>query len=398
MHVVNSWRSPLRLTLLLLGSGVALPALAAPTLSGGTIRDLRALEQQMDSAPAVVEGKAADQAQRLAGGNASDRWAQALYLQLAAGAEASQQKYAEAADHLAEARSVDGVDAAQRNRWLGQEADLRLKAGQKEQGRELLGEWLTSNDGDASSLWQMAQLEAERESWESAADWVEKARRASDSPSADQLAFAAAVMQRSGRLDEALVALQQRLDQAADDPEAWRRAAGLAQKLGEPVRAAAIWEAGWRQGLLDGAEDLNRRIHLQLAAGTPARAAEILDDALAQGALPEDEEHLRLLAESWHLARDREQAMQAWQRLAEKTGSGADWLHLGQLASAWGNASLAREALKNAKQQGVAQAEEWQALLDEAGAAEVLPVMEETGRAVEPNEPELQEPGQQESE
>lgn len=381
----RAWRLPWRLTCMLSGLCVTMPVLAAPTLSAGMIADLRGLEEQLPESPAVVEARASSQAQRLADGNAADRWARALYLQLAAGAEAAQGKLIEAADHLAQARSIEGIESSLAGRWLRQEADLRLQAGQSPQGRRLLDQWLANHDGDAAAFWQMAQLEAELENWAGAADWVAKANQTDTTPTADQLAFTAAVMQRSGRLDEALQALQRRLDDSADDPQAWRRAAGLSQQLGDPVRAAAIWEAGWHKGLLEGREDLIQRIRLQLAAGSPARAAEMLSAALANGSLPEDEENLRLLAESWHLARNRQQALTAWQQLAEMTQQANDWMHLGQLATAWGEESIARDALALAEERGAEQAEEWRALLEAEGVPKrALNALDDISSASEP--------------
>nr|WP_300314976.1 hypothetical protein [Halomonas sp.] len=340
-------------------------AVAAPTLSGELISDLKGLESRLSSDPSGVESKASQQAERLRGGNESDRWAGALYLQLAAGAEAAQEKYAEAADHLAQARNVSGVDAAQRDRWLREEAELRLQAGQKDLAGELLADWLQRHE-DGDSLWLMAKLAADVEDWERAADWVERAQQAGGDMSAKRLAFASAVMQRSGRLDQALAVLQTQLDQVGDDPETWRRAAALAQKAGNPVRAAALWEAAWRRGLLSGDDDLERRINLHLAAGTPARAAEILEQALAEGTLPDDDAHQRQLAEAWHQARDRDKALAAWQKLATSSDKADDWLHLGQLALAWGRESLAEEALTKAEQGGAAEAEKWLAVLGKA--------------------------------
>ena len=59
----------------------------------------------------------------------------------------------------------------------------------------------------------------------------------------------------------------------------------MAQRLGQPQRAAALWESGWRHGALSGSDDLEQRIQLHLAAGTPARAAELLAMAIEQGVL-----------------------------------------------------------------------------------------------------------------
>src|SRR5699024_5125679 len=138
--------------------------------------------------------------------------------------------------------------------------------------------------------------------------------------------LAATVYQRSGQGERALAVLEAELDSA---PAAeWRRAAALAQRIGEPGRAAAIWEAGWRQSVLSGAEDLLQLVELHLAGGTPARAAEWLETALENGTLTDDLEQRRLLARAWQAARDRQRTLAAWQHVAERSDAGEDWLRL----------------------------------------------------------------------
>jgi len=341
---------------------------AAPTLSAGIIADLKGLEQALAGDPGGVESKAEGQADRLQGGNASDRWARALYLQLAASAEASLDKPLEAADHLAAARSVDSVETSQRDRWQRQEAGLRLAAERWEEGSELLADWLERHPDSVEDQWLMAQLAARREAWDSAADWVDAAHKADPSPTPERLALLSTVMQRSGRLDAALEALEAQLRQAGDDPEAWRRAAALAQRLGDPGRAAALWESAWRRGLLSGAEDLERRIRLHLAAGTPARAAELLSSALADGRLADTPANRRLLAQAWQAARSHDRALSAWQAVAEESGAAEDWLTLGQLASGWDKTELARQALTRAQRGGADGATAWLAALGDSAS------------------------------
>ena len=342
-----------------LAGALASPAgSAAPTLSGGIIADLKSLEQRLADDPAGVEAKAESQAERLAGGNASDRWARALYLQLAAGAASAQNRSEEAADHLASARRIDGVEQAQRDRWLRQEIEQRIQARQRQQARTLLEGWLSRHE-DAEALWTLAELAAADEDWEAAADGVERAKAADPQPSQARLDFAGGVMHKSGRLDQALAALEARLATDPADADAWRRAAAMAQRLGDPVRAAALWEAGWRQGALSGNDDLERRIELHLAAGTPARAAELLERALAEGVLEDSEPRRRLLAEAWFQARDHDQALDAWQTLAERSDAGSDWLRLGQIAAGWGREQTAREALNRALAKGEDEAQTW---------------------------------------
>ncbi|MFB8894224.1 hypothetical protein, partial [Microbacterium plantarum] len=80
-------------------------------------------------------------------GNAADRWAAALYAQLAARGEAAAGRHAAAADHLAQARALVS-DGERRGRWLRQEAELRLAAGQTAQGAELLEAWVRNHPGE----------------------------------------------------------------------------------------------------------------------------------------------------------------------------------------------------------------------------------------------------------
>ncbi|HSH48400.1 MAG TPA: hypothetical protein VK991_07430 [Halomonas sp.] len=344
-----------------------LPATAAPTLPGDAIRDLESVQRRLQAGEyAKVRQHGLAQARRLAGGNDADRWARALYLQLAASAAARSGDAAAAAELLAQARDIRGIrrmDSARVDRWQRQEAGLRLQASQPQQARDLLDDWLERHAGSAADRWLMARLLAEGEQWRAAAAWVERALELDATPGESHGALAAAVLQRAGDSRGALAMIEKRLSQAGDEAGEWRRAAALAQRLGDAGRAAAIWEAGWRRGALAGSDDLQRRIRLHLAGGTPARAAELLEQALGSGALPDSLEQRRLLAIAWQAARDRDRALAAWRLLAERSGRADDWLRLGQLAHGWGRWKLARLAFEQAGALGADEADGWLANL-----------------------------------
>lgn len=364
-----SWLTAGALLLALTGLPLS-SAAAAPTLPGGVINDLKSTQDRLQGGEHAEVGRhSRAQAERLAGGNAADRWARALYLQLAARAEARLGDAAAAADLLAQARKIRGIrsmDAAQVDRWQRQEAGLRRQVGDNPQARELLGDWLSRHPGSADDRWLMAMLLADDEQWSDSASWVKRALELDTTLDDTHSAFAAGVLQRAGDSGGALDVIEQRLSDAGDTASEWRRAAGLAQQLGDAGRAAAIWEAGWQLGVLAGSDDLEQRIRLHLAAGTPARAAELLEQALLDGALPESLPRQRLLAQSWQAARDRDQALAAWQALAEQTGRADDWLELGRLASGWGQWEQARHALERARSLGSDDADDWLANLPPA--------------------------------
>lgn len=336
----------------------SLSAQASPALQGDVIADLNALQVQLqDGALSSVVERATAQAERFAPGNRSDQWASALYQQLAANALARQDQHAAAADRLAIARGLNGVDSAQAARWLREEASLRRAAGQRDQAIELLSEWL-ANQQDSKTTWQLTRLLAQQERWEEAADWLEQALNETSELSKTQEALALTVYRHAGQGEQALDWLLDGLD-AQSDVAQWRQAAGLAQQAGRPGVAAGLWETAWQLGKLAEQDDFWLLIQLHLAGGTPARAAEHLEQALKEGDIVRDESHLRLLANAWRQAKDVEKALNAWRALALHTQTAADWRTYGQLAYAWGEDEQAKQAFARASALGDDEAEQW---------------------------------------
>ncbi|RUR36446.1 hypothetical protein [Vreelandella populi] len=347
-----------RLGGILLFSLWASVAQANVPLPGDIIRDLTALQEQLagGSFDAVAE-RGAVQAERLAGGNASDRWASALYHQLAAGALARMEQPEKAAGHLAQARQTRGVGAEQAARWLREEASLRRAAGQNGQAIRLLSEWLDSEQ-DTNTLWQLVRLMAQEAQWEAAAKRLEQAIAQTENLNENQQALALAILRHSGQNAQALNWLVEGLS-SASNAEDWRQAAALAQQAGQAGMAAGLWDMAWQLGKLEEPEDFWLLIELHRAGGTPARAAERLEQALERGDIERDEKVLRLLATSWQQARHIENALSVWKAVAVQTQNAADWRQYGQLAYAWGKEEQAEQALTQAAQLGDEEASQW---------------------------------------
>lgn len=344
--------------LILLLSVWSFSAQASPALPGDIIADLNALQSQLqEGALSSVVERATAQAERLASGNQSDQWASALYQQLAAGALARQDQPAAAADRLAIARGLSGVDDDQAARWLREEASMRRAAGQSDQAIELLTEWL-ANQQDSNAVWQLTRLLAQQERWEEAANWLEQALSETAELTEAQQALTLAIYRNAGQSEQALGWLLDGLDSQSDLSD-WRQAAGLAQQAGQPGVAAGLWEMAWQLGKLTEPEDRWLLIQLHLAGGTPARAAEHLEEALKEGDVVRDESNLRLLANAWQQAKDVEKALDAWQTLAQYTQTATDWRSYGQLAYAWGESEQAQQAFVRAAELGDEEAAQW---------------------------------------
>ncbi|MWJ26765.1 hypothetical protein GPM19_00835 [Halomonas sp. ZH2S] len=369
---MNAWRQTLsrlmragsRLLLVAILGAASLVAAAAPALPADIIADLSSLQKRLEQGEYQdVSRVALSQAERLEEGNASDRWASALYLQLAAGAEARLEHHENAADLLYRARQTPGLESQQYDRWLYEEASSRLSAGQIELATQRLAEWLETHPEQEREIWLMVQLLVRQERWDDAASWVDRALDETATLDSQQSALAVTVYQRAGNIDKALVVLEPGLDSDAPSVE-WRRAAAMAQQLEQFALAAAIWDAGWRIGALEGAEDLLTLVQLHLRVGTPARAAEYLEQALSQGLVKQTPAHQRQLAQAWQAAKDQARALEAWQTVAERSGMAEDWLRLGQLAHGWGKTDATRHAWEQAAALGAEQARRWLARLE----------------------------------
>ncbi|SDN23620.1 hypothetical protein SAMN04487951_103221 [Vreelandella arcis] len=340
-------------------------AQASPALPGDIIQDLNRMQAQLrDQQYASVVNRATQQATRLESGNTADRWASALYQQLAAGALARQGQPGEAADRLAQARALSGEERAQARRWLKQEASLRRAAGQSPQASNLLAEWLRQKGGedDSEERWKLTRWLASDQRWKAAAESLASSIGESSALNETQRTLALAIYQRTQQTDRALDLLLQGLG-AKSEANNWRQAAALAQQSGQPGVAAALWDTAWRLGKLDVDHDRWQLVRLHMAGGTPARAAEYLEHWLAEGDVVRNETTLRLLANAWQQARDKSQALAAWQALARISQQADDWRRYGQLAYTWGQDERAEQAFTRAQALGDEQAAEWLATL-----------------------------------
>lgn len=338
--------------LILWGSAGALAE--GPALPQASVDRLRALENRLSEGRYQTVVDTARARADSAGDSASEQWARALYLQMAASAAHRLDEPGRAADLLYQARAIDAAPLANRLEWLSQEARLRVQAQQFEQAARLFDRWQGQASLAAADLWLGARIHARLAQWDQAVRWVTLAREMTDDPDASQLSLATTVYQRTGRLSEATEVVEAQLVENTRDPARWRQAVALYQRLDEPGRAAALWEAGYRRGVLEGEAALLTRVRLHIDGGTPARAGEILKAAFDEGRLVESDEHLRLLARAWTEARDRDRALRAWQQLAERTDRARDWYRLGELAYGWGDWEKAQGGLGRALERGSA--------------------------------------------
>lgn len=151
--------------------------------------------------------------------------------------------------------------------------------------------------------------------------------------------------------NEAADLLERMLELFPDNPDYWKQLASVYQSQNEDRKALAVTELAYRQGQLNRREKLNLgRLYLHLQA--PQRAARFLQQAIDNGEIDASAENMKLLADSYYLAREVNNAIDAYGRAAAAAGDAELYLRQGQLLvqrQRWDEARNAlRQALDNA--------------------------------------------------
>ena len=93
--------------------------------------------------------------------------------------------------------------------------------------------------------------------------------------------------------------------------------AGLYSEIGQHRYALSALSIAWHRGLMKSQTDILELVRLNLMLDAPARAGTILNEAMKLGYVEENSENLRLLLNSWTMARENELAIDVIDKLAQ---------------------------------------------------------------------------------
>ena len=141
--------------------------------------------------------------------------------------------------------------------------------------------------------------------------------------------------------------LENMLQLFPDQPRYWKQLYSIYQLLDQEKNALGVYELAHKRGYLD-AEEKEQLARLYLSLDAPYRAATFLQDELNAGGIKSNAENLRLLAESYYLARETDNAIKAYARAAELSNDPELYFRRGQLLINEQRWQPAQEALQQA--------------------------------------------------
>lgn len=149
------------------------------------------------------------------------------------------------------------------------------------------------------------------------------------------------------RFSQAAELLEQMLALFPENKDYWRQLVGAYQAANNDKKAVAANELAYAQGVLDAKEKVQlARMLLYMEA--PFRAARLLERELANNGISRSAENLRLLADSYLLAREREAAAKTFGEVAAVSGNAEYYYRQGQILAELESWDAAIEALENA--------------------------------------------------
>jgi tetratricopeptide (TPR) repeat protein len=180
---------------------------------------------------------------------------------------------------------------------------------------------------------------------------MEEAISKADKPEPDWYELLLAGYYHTENYTRAARLLEQMISRYPDRNELWPQLAGMYQKADLPGKAVAAMELALKRSLLDETGIL-QLARLYLNEKLPQRAASLLQEQMAAGAIPRNKENLELLGESWQLARENDQAAAAFTELAALTSDPAAYYRLGYIYFTQEKWEAAGKALSTAVKSG----------------------------------------------
>lgn len=106
--------------------------------------------------------------------------------------------------------------------------------------------------------------------------------------------------------------------------------AGAHSELEDTLKQLVIVETLYERGYLQTASHIVNLANLYLLHETPYKSAALLEKEMASGIVPQNERNLRLLSQSWFMAREDEKSIPPLAQAAELTGDGELYVRLAQ--------------------------------------------------------------------
>lgn len=309
------------------------------------IQELLSASQFNQAIPALRE---------LHGKVAKGSLSEAIVLQTWGYAEMANNQYDTAMQRFRQSLAVNQLpeDAAHNVRFMI--AQLYAGEGQFKQAYEEANVWYAALETPkpAEHIF-MANITAQLKRFDETIRYANAAIQAASQPKENWLQLLLAAYFEKKDYARAADTLKQLIVFKPDDARYWEQLASVNMLLGRDRAALSALRLAWKQNLLDKEAVVKSMVQLAYSEGIPDHAARLLTQAMAQNILPADEDNLTILASAWVAAREDQQAIAAYNRLADVSSSGDPLVRQAKILVDQRQWQAAQQALSRALDRGV---------------------------------------------
>lgn len=267
-------------------------------------------------------------------------------------AYSAQEKYLQAVEAFENCLEAGGLDPAVEQNITYNLAQIYVILEKYKRAVELFEQWFAVTEKPSAGAHYMFAIAYMRsEQFEKAIPQAEKAIAKSSKVKETYLQMALSLYFETKKYAKAASVLE-RL--AAHFPKKvyWTQLSAVYSELGKQKKAMTAMELAYLQGLLTKESELLNLAQLYLYNDLPYKAANVMEKALAEGAVQGDASAWQILADSWLQAREREKAMAPLRKAAELSDNGRLYVRLGQLHLGEEEWRQARAAIRKGMQKG----------------------------------------------
>ena len=163
---------------------------------------------------------------------------------------------------------------------------------------------------------------AQQEMMPDALPYVIRANELAKTPNESWRNLQLAIHVELRQIPEAIELLKENIGIWPDKLRFYQVLSGLYMETANDEGALSALTIPWHRGMLEAESDILSLARLNLFLENPARAGEILSQAMERGHVEENFDNLRLLLNSWTMAREMNRAVDAIDKLAELADDG----------------------------------------------------------------------------
>ena len=278
----------------------------------------------------------------------SDTYEKAVVQQTFGYAYNGLQRYRQAADAFINAVNSNALPDDVSHKLDYFIAQLLAQTEDYQRAIDFLEQWFAEETDPGLDAYRLAAgIHYEVENYDRVIDYARKAINKSQQARENLYQLLLAAYFETRQYSEAAGLLENMLQLFPNEARYWKQLYSTYQLLNQENNALAVYELAYQRGYLN-ADEKEQLARLYLSQEAPYRAATFLEKELDSGGIKTTAENLKLLAESFYIARETDRAIEAYARAAELSGDPELYFRRGQLLINEQRWESAQEALQKA--------------------------------------------------